>query len=432
MKDLHTVIDSVKDEFKTRGIGKYSCYVSENSKREFNCETGEFALYRTTFDKTLSVKVFNEGKYGSAHGNDLSDEGITSVINDAVAAADSAQPDEARDFAEKQENADFTDGEIEPDEKKLFARIREFNEAVAASRPQIKLMAVYGSHELEDSIYFNTNGTEFTVRKGYYALVCEFVANDSDKTTGLNYFQFFADNLDKPFIEYDAVRTSLDNAVAQLNLVTFTGKFEGTVIFDPVVMNDVARMIVYNFVSDGTILDGTSLWSGKLGERVADEKFTLAIDPGADGIVTGSFYTNDGYRTEPLTVIENGVLKNFCISLYVANKTGLKVSHSDDTVFVVKPGDKAVADMIAGVKHGLLVGGFSGGQPGANGEFSGVAKNSFMIEDGRITGAVSEVMISGNIVDVLNNITAISKETICDGNCIFPYMEAEGVTISGK
>ena len=93
---------------------------------------------------------------------------------------------------------------------------------------------------------------------------------------------------------------------------------------------------------------------------------------------------------------------------------------------------KALADMIRSIRRGLIVGGFSGGEPGANGEFSGVAKNSFYVEDGEIRGAVLETMISGNLAEVFSHVREISSELISDGNMAFPYLTADGITISGK
>ncbi len=63
---------------------------------------------------------------------------------------------------------------------------------------------------------------------------------------------------------------------------------------------------------------------------------------------------------------------------------------------------------------------FGTGMPGANGELSGVAKNSFYVENGEVKGAVIETMISLNLFDLCNNITAISKERVCDGFMIMP------------
>ena len=57
---------------------------------------------------------------------------------------------------------------------------------------------------------------------------------------------------------------------------------------------------------------------------------------------------------------------------------------------------------------------FSGGMPGVNGDFSGVAKNSFLIENGKVTTPISETMISGNLAEMLNSIIAVSADTVCD------------------
>ena len=88
--------------------------------------------------------------------------------------------------------------------------------------------------------------------------------------------------------------------------------------------------------------------------------------------------------------------------------------------------------MIRGINKGILVMRFSGGQPAPSGEFSGVAKNSFLIENGKIAGALSETMISGCVPDMLRQIRGISSDKLKDGNVIMPYIAFDGLTISGK
>ena len=94
-------------------------------------------------------------------------------------------------------------------------------------------------------------------------------------------------------------------------------------------------------------------------------------------------------------------------------------------------GDKPLEQCLKNVKKGVLVCRFSGGSPAANGDFSGVAKNSFLIEDGRITRALSETMISGNFADMLRKVEWISAEALNDGSSILPYVAFGGVTVSG-
>ena len=120
------------------------------------------------------------------------------------------------------------------------------------------------------------------------------------------------------------------------------------------------------------------------------------------------------------------------VNRYGAAKTGRERSANTQSCYVVDPGETTLAEMIASVSNGLLLNRISGGAPASNGDVSAVAKNSFLIRDGKIAGAVTETMLSGNIAAMLKQITAISKERISDGASILPWIKTTGVTISGK
>ena len=93
-------------------------------------------------------------------------------------------------------------------------------------------------------------------------------------------------------------------------------------------------------------------------------------------------------------------------------------------------GEKPKDELIKNIKKGILLERFSGGRPSADGEFSGVAKNSYYIENGEIKYPISETMISGNIQEMFNNIGEISIDRIDFGYCIFPWISFKGVTVS--
>ena len=101
-----------------------------------------------------------------------------------------------------------------------------------------------------------------------------------------------------------------------------------------------------------------------------------------------------------------------------ANKTGKDRAVNNGGAHIVEPGDKALDDMISTIDKGVLLSRFSGGSPSDNGDFSGVAKNSYYIENGEIKYPITETMISGNIFQMLHEIKDISKETINDGSSI--------------
>ncbi len=72
-----------------------------------------------------------------------------------------------------------------------------------------------------------------------------------------------------------------------------------------------------------------------------------------------------------------------------------------------------------GVPRGALVDRLSMGRPSANGDFSGVIKNSFAIRDGEVGHALSETMISGNVAQMLRDVGAVSASasTSASGSC---------------
>ena len=210
------------------------------------------------------------------------------------------------------------------------------------------------------------------------------------------------------------------------------GKFEGTMVLMPGCVVSLFYTLLSDFAGEGGLLSGTSPWKDKLGKKVADERITISLAPLDERIVCGSRITGEGFRAENFDIIKDGKLNAFYLGLYAANKLQLPRGKNDSFNVVIAPGNKPIADIIASIDKGILVGRFSGGQPSSNGDFSGVAKNSFLIENGKIGPALSETMIAGNMADMLNRLRDISSEQVADGMMALPYMAFDGITISGK
>ena len=97
---------------------------------------------------------------------------------------------------------------------------------------------------------------------------------------------------------------------------------------------------------------------------------------------------------------------------------------------MIEGSNSSFENMIKDVKKGVLLCRFSGGSPSDNGDFSGVAKNSYYIENGKIMYPIIETMISGNIAQMFLNIRNISHEKVDFGDCILPWITFDGITIS--
>ena len=413
-------------------LEKYRYTLSQSEKQELNIENGGFKLLRTVFSNSASLRVFLGTKMGAASGNDITEEGLGKLAGEAKAAAESATEDPCHDIAPDQGKDIFRQGATEPDMEQFLARIQEFLASAAKEYPKVRIMSGIGSYDRWNWISRNTNGTEFEGFGGQYSFSIEICASEGEKTTGLDYTGFTTGTLDTPFMDMGDIRRHLEDIQNSIDPKAIEGKFEGTVILTPGCAGEFIGMLLGNYIGENVIVDGTSQWLDRVGEQVADEKLTIALKPFDERIVIGERATANGFRTEEVTLIDKGVLKTHRLSLYGSNKTGRPLVKNTGNDLVVENGETPVAELIASVEKGLILGGFSGGYPGTNGEFSGVAKNSFLIEGGKVTGAVTETMVNGNLGEAFRRIRGISREVLCNGGCVMPYIAVDGIVISGK
>lgn len=432
MKNLEELSLKIADEFKSRGIVKAQHCLSSKETLEFTLELGEFKLLRTLFDNGLSVTVYDGARKGVAAGNDLSWDGINSVIDSAVSSARASDEDPAYDFAPDQGEHIYNDGAPDVDKDKFFERISEFSKTLSEEYPQLRVSEFIAKHQSFHIIQRNTNGSHFDKTSGYYEIVAQYCATGEDITTNIDYVALATVDLDTPFIDQSTIRKELDDSVLQLKRVEIPGKFTGSVILKPDCMQSFLGSIIGNYASSNSVLEGTSQWLDKVGEKVADERLTVTFDPEASGLINPAHITGDDFVAEKYSLIENGVFNGHMLNLYASNKSGRPLVKNDGNNTVITAGDKSLSDIIRETKQGLIVKSFAGGQPGSNGEFSGIVKNSLYVENGEIKGAVTETMINGNLGGMLNNIRDISSEVVYDGFSAVPYIAFENIVVSTK
>lgn len=433
MKELKIIASSAIEALTSRGADMACATAAYTETREFNVDGGEFSLFRTLFDNSLSLTGFVEGKKGSAAVNHFDDESIASAAESCLAAAAAAQSDENWELGPDVGYKYFEDGAIEADMELFFFRCSELVDTVKRDFPKIMMEQMIVAHESIHEVYANTNGSCFERRSGSYNFMMMFSGHEGDKGSSFFGANFVTDDLSKPFVEQGSLRRDLGDVQRQIYTIPVSGKFEGTVLTPPGCLGNVLYYALGTFADGSAVCEGTSIWKDKLGKKVADDGLTIALAPGSSEIVCGQRWTADGYLSEDFNLIENGVLKSFIMNKYFANKSGFERSGNTSIQNMVIPaGDTPLEDIIKGIDRGLLVGRISGGKPASAGDFSMVAKNSFLIENGRIGEAVSEVMINGNLAELLNNIRGISCEKEPDGGTSLPWIAFDGVTISGK
>ena len=415
------------------GAEQAVCVVSREVVREMTAEFGAFTLYRTLFKDAVNYMAIRDKKRGVASQNDVSEAAIMKGAKLCLEAAEAADEDEAWQLAPAVPATRFTTGPLDCDEEKLLFRSQELLDDIRERYPNIMVEALYATHSLKNSAALFSTGSEFLSVRGAYSVDLMFNAQEGDKTSSFYGSYALMDSLDHPFIEQGSIAYDLEFVSGQVHTEASGEKYEGVLVMTPGCLGSFLYSILGTFVSDSVLLDETSIWRDKLGEKVADTRFSLAIAPLHRDMVAGERITPEGYLSEDYHVIKEGVLRSFSLSDYTARKTGReRAKNNAMDNFVVDAGDTPLDEIIKGIDKGILVGRFSGGNPGTSGDFSGVAKNTYMIENGVITKALSETMVSGNLAELLTNIRAISQEVVKDGSSVLPWIAFNHVIISGK
>jgi len=178
----------------------------------------------------------------------------------------------------------------------------------------------------------------------------------------------------------------------------------------------------------------SSIYSGKIGEKVASPLVSVIDQGNISGNRRGSINIDDeGASTERTVLIENGVLRS-----YMYDKLNAKLMHTKSTgngrrssyaqipiprmtnTFMLA-GSHNPQEIIASVERGVYAVNFSGGQVDiTSGEFVFSTSEAYLIEKGKITNALKGVTLIGNGPAVLNKIVMVGDDLEFDngvGTC---------------
>jgi PmbA protein len=426
------IVNYCLDSLKDSGADKAQCVLYKNKKYEMNVESGAISLLRTTLDTSLSLTVIKDNKKGTISINKTDEESIKEAVKNVFELSLNSDADEAYDIAPYQMPKEFSSGDGEPDMDKMYNLLKGYIAAVKESYPAINLMDTIISFDSSIKYIVNSNGVDFKECKGIYNFSSMFAAKEGEKSSSFNVSGTSMLKLEKDLMDCGSVKTLLKQSVEQLDTKALEGKFQGDIIITPDCLSDLVNAYVGIFLSDGSLMSGTSILKDKLNEKVASELLSIYSKPVSEEISDGYHVTSDGFEAENIAIIEKGILKSFMLSQYGAKKTNRERAKNGGSCYVIDPGTENFKDIVKGIEKGILLARFSGGQPSSNGDFSGVAKNSYYIENGEIKYPISETMISGNLYEAFNNIKGISSERVDNGSTVLPYICFSGATISGK
>lgn len=424
-----TLAKQTLDAIAREGFEKAACRVSADELHELQAETGEINLFRTSFETDISLVGIDEGKRATMSVNKTDESAIGNAIADLKTMAAGANPDPAYDIAEAQPHASFAGGIDEPDYDAMYDRVVDLQKYVNATYPTLNLRTASVTFLKRRSCYTNTNDVVFETARGLYQIGIQFSSRDGDDTSSMMYTGYSAYDLDTPIEASNNVDELLRQSTEQVRTQHIPGKFKGDLIIAPNCLTTFTGFLTAR-ISDGPMIAGTSVYKDKLGEQVASPLLTIRSMPLSEDIASGYWVTGDGYRAEDLTVVDGGRLNSYLLGLYGANRLDMARAVNSGGCWVVDAGETAYEDMIASVDEGILITRFSGGRPNDRGDFSGIAKNSYYIKDGKLQYPIKETTVSGNLVSLLESVDAVSSERLNFGSSVLPWVKVSGITAS--
>jgi TldD protein len=169
---------------------------------------------------------------------------------------------------------------------------------------------------------------------------------------------------------------------------------------------------------------GTSLYSGRVGERVASDLVTI-YDDGNLPEERGSINIDDeGVPGQHKVLVENGVLLGYMQDTLNGRLMGVASTGSgrrQSFRYLPQPrmcntympdGESSVDEIVASTKRGIYAKSFAGGQVEiSKGDFVFMVGEGYLVEDGKITAPVKHATIIGNGPDVMTKVVAVGNDS---------------------
>lgn len=224
-----------------------------------------------------------------------------------------------------------------------------------------------------------------------------------------------------------------------LALKAVTAKTAPPGSYEAVIDNDIVGVLIHEALghaSEGDhVVAGSSVISGKIGESIAGSEVTI-VD---EGLVEGGYpvyFDDEGVVKRKTLIVERGVLKSYLTSRAVAPEVGLELTgngraqgYSNEPIvrqtnYYIEAGGWSVEELFEGLNGVYLKGKgmVGGGQVDtSNGVFTFTVGPSYIVKNGEPLELVRGVAITGNILELLKNITGVGRdlklETSVFGGC---------------
>lgn len=412
------------------GAGGYAdAFYERRVARSFRFQEGRVHEAGIVVSSGVGIRVVVGERAGYAYSDDLSLEALLEtarvaslIAKDRTARVTSVRiagepqpapsvyrPVEAREL--RAESATYVDFLVRADS------------AARAADARIRTVNVVVSDEVQDVAIATSEGRFVRDRRPLVMLGVQCVASGKAQGNG-----FYGDG-GRTSIDYFVTHPPEDIAreaarIAAVNseaIETPAGEME------VVVGAGSGGVLLHEAVGHGLEGDfnrqGTSLYSGRIGERVANELVTIYDDgdlPGERGSVA---IDDEGTPGQHKVLVEKGVLRGYMHDTLNAGLMGMTSTGSGRRQsFRVMPqprmcntympnGESTYDEIVGSVKRGIFATSFAGGQVEiSKGDFVFMLAEGYLIEDGKLTAPLRGASLIGNGPEAMNRVRMVGND----------------------
>ena len=441
--DLHDYVDKLKkqavaivEKAKKAGVDDVFVSASYANTTKIGYEKKDFNVASTHEGTGFSITIHKNKKSGAASINTLEESKIDKAISDAMQMAECTIEDPYLDLAPandyKELEAQYSDGIADITMRDM--RIKA--ESMLAPLLENEKICIDGASidkTLGARVIANSRGMIADDYSSALSWNLMGMATDGTEITSFDYISDFSydpneiDNKIKSTVI--KFRTKLLSCLGAKKCESFQGKL----LLSPSLVEELIVDPMMYHIRGSNIMDGKSRWENDLGKKICHENIHIEDHPYDRSLRGCTAFSGEGVPTSEMTIIESGKLNKHLDSVYSAKKRGVKPTGngSGPHCLWVAPGKQNLFDMLDDQSETFLEPGrFSGNIDGITGDFSGIAKGSHLFQNGKKTGPVKEVMISGNIFEMIQKDVIFSKNQESDGGFFWvPWAIVDGISV---
>ena len=389
---------------------------SEETRVQF--EANRLKRLQTKQQTSVALRVIRQGKVGYAATTNLEDN--QELVNNAMETARFGTPAKFQlPGLTSYPQVEVFDAAVDSVSIEQMIELgEEMITAVTRHTPDIVCEAGVSKGVISVRI-INSRGGQANYRKSFFSLGIEgSLINDTD--------MLFVGESESSCHPISGSKAVTERVLWQLELARSRASAPSRslpVVFTPSGVASALIMPLMAAFNGKTVLEGASPIGNKLGQRVFDDKLWLYDDPTIIYRPGSRPCDDEGVASQRTPLVEQGTVANFLYDLQTAALAKTRSTGNGDrghgglpspspSAFIIAPGITTFNEMVRDIKEGLVIEQLMGAGQGniLGGDFSGNVLLGYKVENGKIVGRVKDTMVSGNIYQVLKQITAVGSE----------------------